>query len=357
MKTAIHHFFVHATLVVLSAIPLMLQADIGTPLSLYSSHLAKLIPDAVHGLSPVIAGDSVVKYALDNEKVSESNFIIDAQGDIYTTSYTSYKVLKLVNRKWVSIQENITDNVVDLTLAGDGSLYASSYKGLYKRKKTTWVLLGEHKGEADKVVAGNDGNLYAQRDGKVIKWVTNGWVPVGESEMKAITPTFEDYFLKAIDATGRIYVTGSFKNESTGKNFVACWTGTSWINTGDMDGKIYDLYVDSNNIVYVLGYADGNQFFLQWDGTSWAPVILPPEIYQIADLLQNDLGQLYLRAKNTDPEIKMYRFYKLVNNQWEFVLEYPFSESGVSTLPVSSDLMYVFKTGNTVAEYHIVKNQ
>jgi hypothetical protein len=215
--------------------------------------------------------------------------------------------------------------------------------------------LGEHKGEADKVMAGHDGNLYANRDGQVIKWVSGGWVPVGQTEMKSIAPTFEDYFLKAIDAAGRVYVTGKFINDATGKNFVACWTGSTWNNTGDMPGKIYDLYIDDKDIVYVLGYADGIQFFMQWDGTSWTPVTLPPEINQIADLLQNDLGQIYLRAKDTDPERQMYRFYKLVNNQWEFVLEYPFSESGVSTLPVSSDLMYVFKSGNIVTEYRIVK--
>jgi hypothetical protein len=354
MKTSFRKILVHATLVAFAVIPVMVQAYHDTSVC-YSSLPVKLKPDPASCNASVVPGDSVIKFTLDNEKISESNFIIDAQGDIFTTSYTSYKVLKLVNRKWVSIQGNITDNVVDLTLGGDGSLYASSFRGLYKWKKSTWVLLGEHKGEADKVMAGHDGNLYANRDGQVIKWVSGGWVPVGQTEMKSIAPTFEDYFLKAIDAAGRVYVTGKFINDATGKNFVACWTGSTWNNTGDMPGKIYDLYIDDKDIVYVLGYADGIQFFMQWDGTSWTPVTLPPEINQIADLLQNDLGQIYLRAKDTDPERQMYRFYKLVNNQWEFVLEYPFSESGVSTLPVSSDLMYVFKSGNIVTEYRIVK--
>lgn len=305
----------------------------------------------------ITSGDSVVKYSLDNEKVSESNFIIDAAGDIYSTSYTSYKALKLVNHKWVSIQDNMAESVSDLTLGRDGTLYASTYQALYKRKKSTWSLVGEHNGKAEKVAVGNDGHLYARRDGLVIKWGAKGWEPVGEAKMKSLIPSFDNYFLKGVDSLGRIYVTGSFKNTVTGQYFVACWTGTEWINIGDMQGKVYDLYVGDNNIVYVQGYEDHRQFFLQWDGKSWTPVALPPEVSLLSDIYQNHLGQMYIRTKDPTPDAEKYRFYMLKNNQWEFLMEYPFKESGVTSIPVSDNLMYVFQPGNLATEYRIIKNQ
>lgn len=356
MKSSFQKFLLHAVTVVLTAGTLTVFAHNSTHMLQPANPMDIMLLHYLTGNPAMASGDSVVKYTLDNEKVSEYNFFIDALGDVYATSYTSYKAVKLINHKWVSVQENMAGNVSDLALADDGSIYASTTLGLYKRKKSSWTMLGEHKGEAKKVAIGNDGNLYAGREGKVIKWGAKGWEVVGESKMKAIAPSFNDYFLKGIDASGRIYVVGNFKNEVTEKYFVAFWTGTDWINIGDMAGKVYDLYVSDNNIVYVLGYEDGRQFFLQWDGTSWSPVALPPEINQLSDLQQNQLGQIFIRAKDPNPDIEKYRFYKLVNNQWEFLMEYPFKESGVTSIPVSDQLMYVFQPGNIVTEYRIIKN-
>ena len=357
MKSSFQKLLLHAVTIVFTTITLTVFANDSTYMPAPANPMEKMLLHDLSGDPAAALGDSVVKLVLGPEKVSEYNFFIDAPGDLYAISYTSYKPLKLVNHKWVSIQDNITDNISDLALADDGSIYASTTIGLYKRKKNSWTLVGEHKGEAKKVTIGQDGNLYAGREGKVIKWGAKGWETIGESKMNAITPSFNDHFLKGIDASGRIYVVGNFKNEVTEKYFVGCWTGTEWINIGDMAGKVYDLYVSDNNIVYVLGYENGIQFFLQWDGTAWTPVELPPEINQLADLQQNQLGQIFIRAKDPNPEIEKYRFYKLVNNQWEYLMDYPFKESGVTTIPVSEQLMYVFQPGNVVTEYRIIKNQ
>lgn len=357
MKSSFQKLLLHAVTIVFTIGTLTVFAHDSTYMPESANPMGKMLLHDLAGNPATALGDSVVKFTLGPDKVSEYNFFLDAAGDVYATSYTTYKALKLINHNWVSIQDNITDNISDLALADDGSIYASTTMGLYKRKKSSWTLVGEHKGEAKKVAIGNDGNLYAGREGKIMKWGAKGWEKVGESKMNAITPSFNDYFLKGIDASGRIYVTGSFKNEVTGKYFVACWSGTDWLNIGDMAGKVYDLYVSDNNIVYVLGYEDGRQFFLKWDGTSWTPVALPPEINQLADLQQNKLGQIYIRAKDPNPDIEQYRFYKLTNDQWEFLMEYPFKVSGVTTIPVNDQLMYIFQTGNVVTEYRIIKNQ
>lgn len=307
------------------------------------------------GTNPISAsGDSIIKTPINNQTISEYNLIAAADGNVYSTSYSTYEVLKLVKGKWESIQGNIDGMVRDLVIADDGTLYASTFRGLYKRKKNSWEWLGEHNGKIENVSMGNDGNLYARNEGLVMKWGGKSWETVGESGMKAITQTFGPYLKLTIDAGGRIYVIGDFKNEASGNYFVACWTGTNWINIGDMPGKMYNLYAGPDHRVYVLGYADKIQFLRQWDGSNWSDTPKPAGAHEVSELLQDKLRQLYVRIKHPNPDLKVYQFYKLVNNQWEYLLEYPWSENGSMVLPVKSDLMYSMKSGNYISEYKFI---
>ena len=78
------------------------------------------------------------------------------------------------------------------------------------------------------------------------------------------------------DALGNIYAAGQFTN-SSGKNYVAKWNGSSWSELGGLNGlsasnTIKSICTDPSGNIYAAGdfiNSSAKAYVAKWNGTSW----------------------------------------------------------------------------------------
>ena len=120
------------------------------------------------------------------------------------------------------------------------------------------------------------GNIYAtgsftndSGNNYVAKWNGSSWVKLGGINGYTFnSPT--------TDASGNVYVAVGFTNVST-KQYVAKWNGSSWqelggANSSTFNGNIFSLSTDARGNVYATGgftNASGNNYVAKWNGSSW----------------------------------------------------------------------------------------
>lgn len=124
-------------------------------------------------------------------------------------------------------------------------------------------------------VAGSVGDSFGRQ--AILKWDGVLW------SFSSVIPLTTPYPLGQIysmcsDATGNIYVGGSFRNSGAGC-FVAKWNGTSWSELGsgaaalNANSTILSVCVDASGNIYAAGSftnTAGEPYVAKWDGTSWA---------------------------------------------------------------------------------------
>lgn len=179
-----------------------------------------------------------------------------------------------------------------------GNIYAAGffYNASVKRyvakwDGTTWSELG-----GTNALGANDmiytitsdpaGNIYAagtfqNASGQryVAKWDGTSWSQLGTGTNPL--GTSNNYPIKTLtsDPAGNIYAAGSFTN-SSGKQFVAKWNGSSWTELGTganalaANEEIRCIISDAAGNIYAAGSFTSNnrQYVAKWNGTSWSPL-------------------------------------------------------------------------------------
>ncbi|HEX7415486.1 MAG TPA: hypothetical protein VF411_15705 [Bacteroidia bacterium] len=104
-------------------------------------------------------------------------------------------------------------------------------------------------------------------------WNGSVWATIDNSNTKLNRSAIKLY----VDNNGNLYAGGTFTN-SSGKYFVAKWSGTNWIELGaggnelNANGNIETICGDATGNIYAAGdftNAIGNNFVAKWDGTKW----------------------------------------------------------------------------------------
>lgn len=188
--------------------------------------------------------------------------------------------------------------IYGMTSDPSGNIYAAGffYNASVKRyvakwDGNTWSELG-----GTNALGANDmiytltsdptGNIYAagtfqNASGQryVAKWNGTSWSQLGTGTNPLNTSN--NYPIKTLtsDPAGNIYAAGSFTN-SSGKQFVAKWNGSSWseLGTGSnalaANEEIRCIISDAAGNIYAAGSFTSNnrQYVAKWNGTSWSPL-------------------------------------------------------------------------------------
>ena len=166
---------------------------------------------------------------------------------------------------------------------GNGKYYVAKWNG------SSWQELGGNNSSKFNdaifcLTTDAVGNVYAaggftKSNGKyyVAKWNGSSWQELGGNN----SSTFNDHInCITTDAGGNVYATGWFTNDS-GKSYVAKWNGRSWqefgsSNISTFNDYVYSLTTDANGNVYAAGwftnginYTSGKQYVAKWSGSSW----------------------------------------------------------------------------------------
>jgi len=169
---------------------------------------------------------------------------------------------------------------------------------------STWSALGTGTGAnapVQAVAVAPNGDLYIGGDftsvdgvsvSSVARWDGSTWSDVGGGVQYSDPSASPNVLSLAFDASGNLYVGGSFDQAGTGAGLISAnnaakWDGTTWsaLGTG-VNGTISDLVFDSSGRLYAPYY--GNVSFTgdidRWDGTSWTtlPSAADSSINQLA---------------------------------------------------------------------------
>ncbi len=219
-------------------------------------------------------------------------------GGLFTNSSGKGYVAKWNGTTWAELGSlNANDVINSITTDNAGNVYAagaftnsSGKKYVAKWNGTSWSALGNIATalDADKniqtIVCDASNNVYSagyflNTNGKVAKWNGSSWSQMGAGIGSVLTPTEGGGSIDnlIIDNLGNIYAGGGVKNVS-GKNFVAKWNGSAWVELGngfsaltDGTGVIITLTKDVSNNIYAAGNfqnSTGYYFIAKWNSST-----------------------------------------------------------------------------------------